>query len=237
MPDAQKTTKRVKNWDIPVRGVKFVNTVMKSNGGILKHLMQTRNPVCHWCRCRLSPAALLRHDSATVDHILPRDRGGANANGLFKNHVLSCRQDNSLRAEAGHCIAALRCAEAVIGDKPEPGSVIRWLYTKKRTVSEEDMLAAEPYFNGHIFTRYGRIQWRRSSVWQDLIAKQSGLCFWCNRPLDDTLPDDRSRPPPAYPTIEYVVQLSNGGRDVLTNIKVAHYACNQEFTDKNPNKE
>ncbi len=49
---------------------------------------------------------------ATIDHILPRSLGGDES---IQNIRLACMWCNTGRSITGHCIAALRCAEAVLG--------------------------------------------------------------------------------------------------------------------------
>jgi HNH endonuclease len=49
---------------------------------------------------------------ATIDHILPRALGGDES---IQNIRLACMWCNTGRSAAGHCIAALRCAETVLG--------------------------------------------------------------------------------------------------------------------------
>jgi hypothetical protein len=57
---------------------------------------------------------ILIHDwkLATVDHVLPRSMGGDHSKANLR---LACMWCNVGRAAAGHCIAAFRCAEAVVG--------------------------------------------------------------------------------------------------------------------------
>ncbi len=50
---------------------------------------------CFWCNVDLAPAKLIRDNSATGDHLLPRSKGGQH----HQNIVASCRKCNLARAD------------------------------------------------------------------------------------------------------------------------------------------
>jgi hypothetical protein len=58
------------------------------------------------------PATVHNWHLATIHHILPRSLGGDES---IQNIRLACMWCNTGRSITGHCIAALRCAEAVLG--------------------------------------------------------------------------------------------------------------------------
>lgn len=62
-----------------------------------------------------SGAARNSSREATLDHIVPRWRGGSNA---IKNLRIICLLCNQARAVVGDCVGALACVRAVIGRKP-----------------------------------------------------------------------------------------------------------------------
>jgi hypothetical protein len=59
---------------------------------------------------------------ATVDHVLPRAAAGDHS---IENIRLACMWCNVGRSMAGHCIAAFRCAEAVVG-WGDMAAITRW---------------------------------------------------------------------------------------------------------------
>ena len=70
----------------------------------------------------------------------------------------------------------------------------------------------------------GRIMWRACVPWliEMLSAQQNHRCCHCGfRTNEATTPDRR-------PTIEHVVPLSMGGRDLPSNLAMACHRCNQE---------
>lgn len=99
-----------------------------------KSINKHKKAICGWCGCKVvmpprpqTSNKGLQQNHATVDHILPRSRGGKSSivaipgpqghrrNGDYANVKLSCYQCNNLRDIAGHCIGALHCAYAVVG--------------------------------------------------------------------------------------------------------------------------
>ena len=98
----------------------------------LDWLWHSRRRVCRYCGCallrvrrRMNRAPPL--NTATADHLLPRERGGvAGRNEGYWNVTLCCYLCNQLRAEAGHCPGALACAKAVLRRGIRPGDVTRW---------------------------------------------------------------------------------------------------------------
>lgn len=71
---------------------------------------------CPFCRVAMIPAFPRRPQDrdrqATVDHILPRCRGGSHAP---ENLRWCCKLCNQVMGRAGHCAGALACALAVHG--------------------------------------------------------------------------------------------------------------------------
>jgi HNH endonuclease len=97
----------------------------------LNELVQRHGPNCHWCgkQTRIVDRDHTRRLAswvATVDHLLPRSRGGHTRTGGLDNIRVACLRCNIGRAAAGHCIAALRCAQAVLGNGASQGQIARW---------------------------------------------------------------------------------------------------------------
>ena len=102
-----------------------------SNRWYLTELIRRYGPNCHWCHkpTRIidrQHAARLASWIATVDHLLPRSRGGNTHTDDLDNIRVACLRCNIGRAAAGHCIAALRCAQAVLGNGASQGQIARW---------------------------------------------------------------------------------------------------------------
>lgn len=89
------------------------------------YLWLGRRLSCHWCGTSISRPKHRDHSplSGTLDHLVPQAWGGRDEP---TNLVLSCRGCNERRAAAGHCIAALRCAEAVMGLSVGSGEIRRF---------------------------------------------------------------------------------------------------------------
>ena len=93
-----------------------------TNGGAIKRAQLARLVIrecgrCRYCGCLVRQSHPSDDRRASLDHILPRERRGTR---VPINAALACARCNVRRAIDGHCIAALRCAEAVIGsDEPE----------------------------------------------------------------------------------------------------------------------
>lgn len=67
---------------------------------------------CHYCNIKLT------FDSITVDHVVPKARGGSNA---IVNLVLACEPCNHSRADMGYKKFAERMREAMLA----PGPLVR----------------------------------------------------------------------------------------------------------------
>jgi hypothetical protein len=67
---------------------------------------------------------ILIHDwnLATIDHVLPRAHGRDESQ---QNVRLACMWCNVGRSMSGHCIAAFRCAEAIVG-RGNMAAITRW---------------------------------------------------------------------------------------------------------------
>jgi hypothetical protein len=61
-------------------------------------------------------------NALTVDHILPRARGGTHTS---ENLRPMCKLCNQSLAHVGNCLGALACARAVMGYTPQQ-NVLRW---------------------------------------------------------------------------------------------------------------
>jgi hypothetical protein len=59
---------------------------------------------------------------ATIDHVLPRAYGRDESR---QNTRLACMWCNVGRSMSGHCIAAFRCAEAIVG-RGDMAAITRW---------------------------------------------------------------------------------------------------------------
>jgi hypothetical protein len=113
-----------------------------------KSLDKHSKAICCWCGCDLvlvpRPQPKLRYrlpdNAATVDHILPRSRGGKSSiisarkngdmrksplRGDYANVKLCCYRCNNLRDQADNCIGALHCAYAVVGKHKQ--KITAWL--------------------------------------------------------------------------------------------------------------
>lgn len=107
----------------------------------LPMLLEKRGPICEWCHCKLLPQPrpqpkgyAQQHHHATVDHILPKSRGGKSSivyyterEGDLCNVKLSCYRCNNLREVANGCIGALHCAYAVVGSTTHKQKICTWL--------------------------------------------------------------------------------------------------------------
>ena len=63
---------------------------------------------------------------------------------------------------------------------------------------------------------------RRRWLRKVLVAKHNGCCYLCGRIVE--LSDETSE---WYATVDHVVPLSRGGRDVLANLALACRKCNE----------
>lgn len=70
----------------------------------------------------------------------------------------------------------------------------------------------------------------RAELWSD----QSGLCFYCRKPMRLVPPSSPDRIPPDAATIDHVVPRSHGGSNNRENLVMACHACNQEKADRLP---
>ena len=85
---------------------------------------------CSYCEeqvnVTLGPTVVHDWHLATIDHILPRALGGDES---IQNIRLACMWCNTGRSITGHCVAALRCAEAVVG-RGNMAAVAKWFASK-----------------------------------------------------------------------------------------------------------
>ena len=102
-------------------------------------LWTLRKHNCCWCGCELilperpKNKSRLKSNSATVEHLLLRHRGGKSSIEYYSGHQgdlcnvkLACNKCNNLRQVANECIGAMHCAYAVVG-KNRKGKAIIWL--------------------------------------------------------------------------------------------------------------
>jgi hypothetical protein len=73
---------------------------------------------CYWCGARLKRRGMRQR---TVDHLVPRSRGGTNAR---ENTVAACHACNQTRNLFGHCPGALACWLTVLC-LPPPSRILR----------------------------------------------------------------------------------------------------------------
>lgn len=105
---------------------------MNSRYTALSHLLTVYPHQCHWCGCYVHRVPDCVPYGATVEHLLPKSRGGRTEQyDGYWNVRLACRQCNELRSAAGHCMAALACARAVLGTSTSQGKIQRWLAGKQ----------------------------------------------------------------------------------------------------------
>ena len=92
---------------------------------LLERVWLTRPHQYHWCDRRFPrPYGAMPHRKRpSVEHLLPRERGGTDS---AHNLVLACRHCNEARAAADHCVAALCCAVSVLGPNVEISQIKRW---------------------------------------------------------------------------------------------------------------
>jgi 5-methylcytosine-specific restriction endonuclease McrA len=95
-----------------------------------------------------------------------------------------------------------------------------------------DYADAAQFFPGSSvpLTPQGRIRWKKSPhVFHDIFARQSGMCHWCQKCMDQSdffMNGTNIVPGPNYPTFEHILALSDGGCDHPDNLRLAHKVCN-----------
>lgn len=96
---------------------------------------------CIWCG-QVMPIVTNQGDprQRTVEHMLPKCRGGTDE---AHNLRWACRRCNEFRSIAGHCIAALRCAEAVVGENQPAAVYRRFLRPRAATFSDASPTMAD----------------------------------------------------------------------------------------------
>lgn len=69
---------------------------------------------------------------------------------------------------------------------------------------------------------------RRGMLITQLLARDGDACAICGRPIDRKRqqPDDREDPDAV--TIDHVIPVSRGGLTVISNLRLAHFRCNQD---------
>lgn len=60
-----------------------------------------------------------------------------------------------------------------------------------------------------------------------LIRRQEGLCYWCTEPMLPVKKKGDGNPKALTATIDHIVPIADGGRNILGNTVAAHYKCNQ----------
>ena len=67
----------------------------------------------------------------------------------------------------------------------------------------------------------------RELVIQFLSERSKGLCGICLKPVDI----ERVVPDPWAPTVDHIHPLSKGGKNVISNVRLAHFRCNSVKCD------
>jgi len=66
----------------------------------------------------------------------------------------------------------------------------------------------------------------RRQLWEE----QNGCCWWCGKEIDLYLDPNH----PLAATIDHLIPVSVGGKDVLSNLVVAHRVCNEARGNRMP---
>ena len=62
---------------------------------------------------------------------------------------------------------------------------------------------------------------------QALYKRDNGICWLCGKPCDITLDGNDNY----YPSIDHVIPIAKGGKDLWSNVKLAHRICNTMKSD------
>lgn len=65
---------------------------------------------------------------------------------------------------------------------------------------------------------------KRRQVIQDILTRQGGVCFICEKPIDLSI---------HQVDIDHIIPLSTGGKDAIENLAVTHSSCNRMKQDAN----
>lgn len=74
--------------------------------------------------------------------------------------------------------------------------------------------------------QYAGLKWRRALL-QYLVDRDGDRCGICNRKVDITLKSG-TRGSRRGPSVDHIVPRSLGGSDDLSNLRLAHWGCNQK---------
>lgn len=74
------------------------------------------------------------------------------------------------------------------------------------------------YWNGGPVNIGRKSDYKKEKI--NLLERDGDCCFYCGKPLGDDI------------TIEHLIALSSGGRNVLANMVLAHQKCNNEVGNK-----
>lgn len=74
--------------------------------------------------------------------------------------------------------------------------------------------------------RYVGGEWRKALL-QYLVDRDGDRCGICNRKVDITLRSGTSGSRRG-PSIDHIIPRSHGGTDDLSNLRLAHWGCNQK---------
>lgn len=91
--------------------------------------------------------------------------------------------------------------------------------------------AATQFIDG----RYVGGQWRKVLL-QYLVDRDGDRCGICNRPVDITLKSG-TRGSRRGPSVDHIVPRSLGGTDDLSNLRLAHWGCNQKRGNRAKNEQ
>lgn len=70
--------------------------------------------------------------------------------------------------------------------------------------------------------RYSRVRHIEVGRWRRICERDGYVCWICRELIDPTL----KQPHPGAPTCDHVIPVSQGGPDEDSNLKAAHYRCN-----------
>lgn len=66
----------------------------------------------------------------------------------------------------------------------------------------------------------------RRAVLRAMYEEQGGLCALCGKPMPRLKRSKKARQSADQPTLDHITPLGAGGREHISNLQVAHSACN-----------
>lgn len=89
-----------------------------------REIVAAAGPRCLYCGRVFDRVRRLGNCAPSLDHIMPRSRGGRSTRDNLRT---CCRRCNALRQECGECVGALACVLAVAGrGSPSRNIARRW---------------------------------------------------------------------------------------------------------------